>query len=262
MKTARDLIPEIDSVITRQRTTFPEIQDETFWQLYDECKDYSLCHITGFYNTYQSINYIYRNNVKGAFVECGCFLGGMAMFMGRLRQELKLDAEIILFDTFEGPPIGSSDNSTHGQIDTVSLLPHFRKVVEDQIEAALGSLDGYRFVEGLVEDTLPLNDTGPISLLRLDTDFYSSTKIEMDILYPKIVAGGVLIVDDYGLFQGSRQAVDEYFAQHANPPLLNRMDGGVWAGVKPYVHQASPVEQLPEKSGTLAGIFKLLTGKS
>lgn len=47
--------------------------------------------------------------------------------------------------------------------------------------------------------------------MRLDTDFYSSTKIELEILVPRMVAGGILIVDDYGAWAGSKQAVDEYF---------------------------------------------------
>jgi O-methyltransferase len=47
--------------------------------------------------------------------------------------------------------------------------------------------------------------------LRLDTDFYSSTKIELEILYPRLVKGGVLIIDDYGSWEGSKRAVDEYF---------------------------------------------------
>lgn len=72
-----------------------------------------------------------------------------------------------------------------------------------------------------------------MALLRLDTDFYSSTKIELEVLYPQLCPGGVLIVDDYGLFQGARKATDEYFAAADRKPLLNRIDVGVWAGVKP-----------------------------
>lgn len=55
-----------------------------------------------------------------------------------------------------------------------------------------------------------------ISILRLDTDFYSSTKIELEVLYPRLVKGGVLIIDDYGYWQGSRKAVDEYFFNKKN----------------------------------------------
>jgi hypothetical protein len=50
-----------------------------------------------------------------------------------------------------------------------------------------------------------------ISILRLDTDWYTSTKIELEVLYKKLVKGGILIIDDYGHWQGARKAVDEYF---------------------------------------------------
>jgi hypothetical protein len=97
----------------------------------------------------------------------------------------------------------------------------------------VGSTRGYRFVEGLVEQTLCRTETGALALLRLDTDYYSSTAVEYEVLYPRLVSGGVLIVDDYGMFQGSRRATDEYLARLDKPPLLNRIDLGVWAGIKP-----------------------------
>ena len=67
----------------------------------------------------------------------------------------------------------------------------------------------------------------------LDTDYYESTAAEFQALYPRLAPGGVLIVDDYGMFDGSRRATDEYFATLSRPPLLNRIDVAVWAGVKP-----------------------------
>jgi hypothetical protein len=234
LRYARDLFPEIDSLATRRRETFPEIEDEIFWEFYDKCKDYSLVHITGFYNVFQSFNYIAANRLKGCAVECGCFLGGIAMFMGLLRKRLNLkDMEIILYDTFNGPPVGSIDTMFGSVVETTSLLPDYRETISNSIKETVGSTEDYRFIEGLVEDTLPKTKTGDIALLRLDTDYYSSTAMEFKILYPKLVPGGVLIVDDYGIFQGARRATDEYLKGLDNPPLLNRIDTGVWAGVKP-----------------------------
>ena len=75
------------------------------------------------------------------------------------------------------------------------------------------SINNIKFVKGPVEQTLLKEENLPkkISVLRLDTDFYSSTKIELKILYPRLINGGILIVDDYGYWQGARKAVDEYF---------------------------------------------------
>jgi hypothetical protein len=79
-------------------------------------------------------------------------------------------------------------------------------------------------VEGPVEQTLPDAAPDAIALLRLDTDWYESTRHELAHLYPRLAEGGVLILDDYGHWQGARRAVDEYFAGEAPPLLLNRID--------------------------------------
>ena len=75
------------------------------------------------------------------------------------------------------------------------------------------NLDNIQFIKGPVEKTLIIEENLPskISILRLDTDWYSSTKVELEILYPRLVQGGVLIIDDYGHFQGAKKAVDEFF---------------------------------------------------
>lgn len=88
-------------------------------------------------------------------------------------------------------------------------------------------------VPGRVEDTVPAQAPERIALLRLDTDWYASTKHELDHLYPRLSDGGVLIVDDYGHFEGARRAVDDYLAEQAEPLLLNRIDYTGRIAVKP-----------------------------
>jgi hypothetical protein len=80
------------------------------------------------------------------------------------------------------------------------------------------------FVEGTVEDTIPRIVPDSIALLRLDTDWYSSTAHELEHLLPLLVPGGVLVLDDYGYWQGARRAVDEYLAQTGIPLLLTPVD--------------------------------------
>ena len=232
---ARHLVPKIDRLKTRQRRSYPEIESPLFWSAYERCSAFSLIHVPGFYNLYQSLHYIAANRIAGAAVECGCFLGGAAAFMGLLRQEWALDGlDIVLYDTFQGPPVGCSDVFRGGHpIETPSRLPNYERQVAATLRDILGSLDGIRLVVGLVEDTLPHTNPEAVALLRLDTDFYDSTRVELEHLYPRLVAGGVLIVDDYGSFQGSRRATDEYLRTLVRPPLLNRIDDGIWAGVKP-----------------------------
>jgi hypothetical protein len=80
------------------------------------------------------------------------------------------------------------------------------------------------FVKGKVEDTIPNTIPEQIALLRLDTDWYESTKHELIHLYPKLIKKGILIIDDYGHWKGCKEAVDEYFAQHKIHLMLNRID--------------------------------------
>lgn len=80
------------------------------------------------------------------------------------------------------------------------------------------------FVKGPVEQTLNATAPDHIAVLRLDTDWYESTKAELDHLYPRLAIGGVLIIDDYGHWQGARRAVDEYFAARGEHPFLHRTD--------------------------------------
>ncbi|MGZ5237390.1 MAG: TylF/MycF/NovP-related O-methyltransferase, partial [Caldimonas sp.] len=80
------------------------------------------------------------------------------------------------------------------------------------------------FVQGKVEETIPGSLPARIALLRLDTDWYESTRHELRHLYPLLSRLGVLVIDDYGYWQGARQAVDEYFAAQSEPVYLHRVD--------------------------------------
>jgi hypothetical protein len=98
----------------------------------------------------------------------------------------------------------------------------------DDVRANL-ALTGYpeqliHLVPGMVEETIPDAAPATIALLRLDTDWYASTRHELVHLWPRLVSGGVCIIDDYGHWQGSRQAVDEYLAEQNLTVLMHRLD--------------------------------------
>ena len=218
----------------RDRRNFPEIEDETFWAFYETCAPFSMVHVTGFLNVYQALRYIKANALRGSFVECGCHMGGMGLFLALVARHLDLHRRIVLFDTFNGFPLGEKDEFIpDATVISAEQYPSFVRDVRENIRSTLGSTHVIELVEGDVAQTVPVADVDEIALLRLDTDFYASTKIELAHLYPKLMRGGLLTIDDYGVFRGARRATDEYFAQLARPPLLNRIDGAVWSGVKP-----------------------------
>lgn len=185
-----------------------------------------------------AVRYLVGAKVPGAIVECGVWRGGsmMAAAMTLLSAGCD-DRELYLFDTFTTMPApGERDVDCFGTPaatlfqgpDNALENPGFAYLPMDRVRELLVST-GYpaerlHFVPGLVEDTVPARAPEEISLLRLDTDWYASTAHEMRHLFPRLAPGGVLIVDDYGHFQGSRDAVDEYLADHDVHILLNRID--------------------------------------
>lgn len=185
-----------------------------------------------------SVRYIARNKVPGVFVECGVWRGGSAMAMAlALLQEGAADRDIYLFDTFKGMTepeavdrmwSGESagerlnlDSDRSGWDWAVAGLEEVTKNMADTGYPA----ERIHCVKGPVETTIPA-EFAPrdIALLRLDTDWYSSTLHELRHLFPWLVKHGVLMLDDYGWWQGARKAVDEYFSENAEPVYLHRVD--------------------------------------
>jgi predicted O-methyltransferase YrrM len=111
------------------------------------------------------------------------------------------------------------------------------EVKENFANAAL-SEERVKFIRGDVAETLRQTAELPaaISVLRLDTDWYESTRAELEYLYPRLSSGGILIIDDYGHWGGARKAVDEYFAQR-DRPFFQYIDQTARIGVK---HCRSP----------------------
>lgn len=96
--------------------------------------------------------------------------------------------------------------------------------VRRNIQSTEYPADRIRFIKGKVEDTILAAAPARIAVLRLDTDWYESTKHELEYLFPRLSVGGVLIIDDYGAWEGAGKAVDEYFTAKRLPMLLARSD--------------------------------------
>lgn len=198
----------------------------------------------------RAVDYVVANEIPGAFVECGVYRGGSVMAIIRtLLMQKRTDRDIFLLDTFEGmPKPDDRDVYYTGEVAEKTWNHLQRPGMEEGSQWVFASLDevqtrimsmGYpqeriHFVKGMVEDTVPNQAPERIALLRLDTDFYSSTRHELTHLYPRLSPGGVLIIDDYGAFSGAQLATDEYIAQERPGLLLGRVDEHVRMAVKPY----------------------------
>jgi hypothetical protein len=193
--------------------------------------------------TVTAVRHCVARGVAGAFAECGVWRGGSVLAMLLTLQELgAADRDVYLFDTFEGMTEPTERDVTDFEPPALETWDDARSrgerpwgevfgadVFDESTVRATLRATGYpaellHLVKGPVEQTIPASAPEAIALLRLDTDWYESTRHELVHLYPRLAGGGVLIVDDYGHWQGARQAVDEYFATEAPPLLLNRID--------------------------------------
>jgi O-methyltransferase len=182
-----------------------------------------------------AVQHVVRNKVPGDFVECGVWRGGSMMAAALALKHLgDTSRHLWLYDTFKGMPppsdadVRASDNRTAASILAESALdsPFWAIASIEDVAANMRSV-GYanvHLIEGMVEDTIPAKAPKQISLLRLDTDWYESTKHELIHLYPRLSLGGALIIDDYGFWRGQRKAIDEYIAKEKLSFFLHRID--------------------------------------
>jgi predicted O-methyltransferase YrrM len=221
-------------------------EDAEFIPIWRECQPFTMTSLDRGLALYRATRYIVEQRVPGTIVECGVWKGGSVMIAMRTLQ--LLDAaprRFILFDTFAGmTEPGPLDEDYRGRHARELLIgdPASRDTELVRAAAPLAEVqnnlarigypaDKYRFIQGDVARTIPQANLPAIALLRLDTDFYASTYIELMYLYPRLVRQGVLIIDDYGHWKGARRAVDDYFAEAGDAPkprpprpFLNRID--------------------------------------
>lgn len=185
-----------------------------------------------------AVRYVMTRKVGGAFVECGVWKGGSSMAIAlTLRDMGDENRDIYLYDTFSGMCAPTDvDISIWGEVAHQKFSKN--KISDDASDYCMSPLEevkanlfstGYdeekiHFIKGKVEETIPKSIPKEIALLRLDTDWYESTKHELIQLFPLINTNGVLIIDDYGHWEGARKAVDEYISDNNIQILLNRID--------------------------------------
>jgi O-methyltransferase len=220
----------------------PADMEAEFLDLYQRCERHTMTSVERMYAVWQSVRYILARGVPGDFVECGVWQGGSSM-LAALTCERAGDRERVLhlYDTFEGMPEPTAEDgptarhqwARHEQEDhNAWCYSSLDEVRENMLSTGLAR-DRLKLIKGKVEETIPGEMPAEIALLRLDTDWYTSTKHELVHLYPVLSRGGVVIIDDYGFWRGARSAVDEYLGEQGLPLLLTRVDPTGRVAVKP-----------------------------
>lgn len=215
----------------RGKEVFPSYIDEGFVETYRRYHHLSMVPWKPLYWSWLAARHITLHKIPGDVVECGVYRGGCSLMMATAH-----DRQAWLYDTYTGmSEPGEFDFKGEVKGDRFDARERYKARKKDghvdwvycsieDVCTAIGQsgLDEKRFrlVKGMVEDTIPDEAPEQIALLRLDTDFYESTLHELEHLYPRLSPGGLLVVDDYGSWAGSRKAVDEYVASLPIRPLM------------------------------------------
>jgi len=211
--------------------------DSSFKDVLEFVKPYTMTSIERLYGLYKSVEYIVRNNIRGDMMEHGVWRGGSMMLVAKTLMLLgDTSRNLYLFDTYEGhpKPDAQKDVDMWGNV-AYNEWVNYRKTDEtsdwalvtiDEVRANILSTgypeDKIKLVKGMVEKTACLNVPDKLALLRLDTDWYESSRVGLTTFWPVLTHLGVLIIDDYGHYRGQREAVDEFFKDR--PQLMHRVD--------------------------------------
>lgn len=211
---------------------FPADMGESFQVHYEACRPYTMTSVERLFALANAVEFVVAAEVPGDLVECGVWKGGSALMMARMLTMHGPESDnrrLWLYDTFAGMAEPTSEDGSKAREKwKASARPSHNEWCYsplDEVKAtmALSSFSTHRvtYVVGNVEETIPRQVPNEISLLRLDTDWYSSTHHELHHLWHRLSPGGVLIIDDFGHWEGARRAVEEFFD---DPILMHRID--------------------------------------
>lgn len=204
-----------------------------FWKV----SSYTMVGYGGLSNIYNLSQFVEKNKVEGAFVECGVWRGGCSAVMAYVAQKAKSNRKMWLFDSFEGLPEPTAkdgnraqkyaSNRVTGKLSTIGMCVSPLEILERLFFSELNINRKNVIIEkGWFQDTLPKakERIGHIAILRLDGDWYESTKCCLNNLYDNVVSGGFIIIDDYRRWEGCRLAVDEFLRKRDLNPNLLKID--------------------------------------
>ena len=198
----------------------------------DEPNVYSMCGNNEIDQLKKLLIDVIEKKVNGCLVETGAWRGGMGMWMQSILKYYRDNRNIWLFDTFEyfPQPSNSKDRSIH-EITNILFekMQNTNEVKNNFVKNGLFDKN-IRLVEGEFTKTIPITNTGPIAILRLDSDYYDSTMLVLENYYWKISKRGYIIIDDYSnTYLACKDAVDDFRLKYNITELIiNKSNGSVY----------------------------------
>lgn len=241
---ARELASKMKSAIGAKLSNSPvhlPKEDAAFADIWSRCQPYTMTSFARGLAIFRAVRHVVENRTEGDFIECGVWRGGSCMIaMHSFLHFGQSDRRFVLFDTFEGmtePANVDVDigGTSAGELmeaqgkrpDGVWCIALFEEVIANILTTGY-PINNVKLVKGDIRQTALGFAPERIAILHLDTDFYDSTKVELECFYAHLQMGGVLIVDDYGHWRGARKAVDEYFERERSEgrttPMLQITD--------------------------------------
>lgn len=196
--------------------------------IYFKYKDYTMIDPLVFIDNLLLCNSI--NTIEGCIVECGVWRGGM---IAGIFDYCKVKRTSYLFDSFEGLPEAKVNDGKAAKIwqeanDGVGLNNCKAEISFATKAMELSRSSNHKIIQGWFEKTLPTTKIiESIAILRLDCDWYDSTMVCLENLYPKVVENGLIIIDDYYAWDGCSRAVHDYLAKNNLPLRISQSKNGV-----------------------------------
>jgi O-methyltransferase len=234
------------AMASKAKTKLIALYPSSFVELYLRIKPFSMVGAGRSYELYKAVNRVCASAVTGDFVECGVWKGGQSMLAALTFMQNDWAPRLRLYDTFEGmprpAPVDISNKDGKPALDKWKQLNapggpgwavgSLKEVMRNMASTGYPA-DKVRYYVGDVAVTLKEDVPESISILRLDTDWYTSTKKELEVLFPRLSSGGVLMVDDYGSWRGSQLATTEYFSEHGFDDVPKIRVGNTLVIIKP-----------------------------
>jgi len=184
-------------------------------------RPYTLLGVGRLRSLWRLANLVVHEGMPGTFVECGSYNGGSGALLAYVAS--RYGRATWLFDSFEGlPPPSAHDITFSGDRGDTGDFKGSKDKVRQVLREVGVSPSAVQIVPGWFQDTLPSSATGPVALLHIDADWYQSTRTVLEALYDRVVAGGVVVLDDYAFWQGHKRAVDEFLVERGERPVIHQ----------------------------------------
>jgi len=206
--------------------------------LLETVRPYTLCTPDRLENLTVLCEYLNRNQIPGDIVECGTYKGGSAAILSKNMGEGR---HLWLYDSFQGlPPTHEKDgeDAKNWIGECVGTIPDLKAVMN-----AVGTSEtAYTIKPGWFETTFQQELPEKIALLRCDADWYDSVLLVLETFYPRVSPGGCIVLDDFGYWEGCREAFYEFCQRHGEKPVLERVgpDQAFWFKGRSHNRQGIP----------------------